>query len=968
MEAAMSRACPLHGARRTAPRPSASLPPVVALLLLVSALVLSVAPARAAFDQIGGDDVRVATFTAMPADQHSLDITTTGDAYLAAADTVAGVPLIRVYVSRDHGTVWTLWGTLTGAGLTGGPPGSATRPCLHIAEGTENLVFVAFEATSGSSSESAIRVAVAPLAGTLASFITVTALASTGVDFHRPSLTSDARTSDPYTLHLVAEGDDGNGTDVWYTRSTDFDATWEAGYRIASAALLGVAYRTPQVRYGLGGVVHAVWQNWSLFGDEGIRYRRALNGGATAADWQTPVDITATSDGYDDSAPSVAASNVGAQVLVTYQRGTVGDGVSPFVHGSSDAGATWPAGSRMVLTGLEYPGLYALPGGGFVCLAQSPAELLGVKESSESVPLGFTALQTPLDRAYDDGVTHGPGLAMACDPTEGGRMAVVWSRLGATADAPDTLFFDAESRADPGYLLFEPGMPVMLPTEPSSHPGICELDGDDSGEIVWGDSLGYIRAYNHDGSVVPGWPQRVSNGPLPSPVAVGDLDGDDRMEVVVGDMQGNVHAYHNDGTPLDHFPRSVGVTTTARVSIGSVVTGSARQIVVTFLNYVGVMMPNGAWATGWPVTKSFPTSGIAAIGDVDADGANEVVTLCGPMMTVNERNGTLSASRSIAASGRTFLRAPALADLDRDGYLEIAASTNDGSLYVMNHVGADLTALWPWTGVALEAASQPTLSQFMLEGTLDVLTMVRTATGNEVRVFTANGNPIYPWPQSAGAAHAPNPIVTDRWSSIYSVFGESDGMPMGWWNISTHVDGMPKQVPGRVDLAPASGMLDGSSSHMNLVYLTNSPPSLCVMDIGFYQDHFTVAPDGWWPQYGYNHERQSCLACGVDAVTSVDTGAPIAAVRLEAPRPNPSRGALTLRWALPRPAPVRLELFDASGRRVRRLLKVEQSAGVHELTWDGRLDGGVTAPAGVYFAHLSVAGERPLDARIVRMP
>lgn len=958
----MSRARPLPGARNAASRWCVAMPAFAALLFLLSSTPLTPV-ARAGFDQLGGDDVRAATLSAMPAEQHSLDIATTGDAFLAVADTVASVPLIRVYVSRDHGTVWSLWGTIGGAA---GAPTSAIRPSLQVCEGTEDRVFVAFEYAAGTPAVSVIAVASAPLAAGTATFTITTALATSGVDYHRPSLSSDSRTADPYTLHLVAEGDDGDGADIWYTRSTDFAATWETGYRIATASLWGVAYRTPQVRHGHGDVVHTVWQS-SRVSERGIGYRRALHGGATPDDWQAAVDITTTMDDFDDSAPSVAASSQSGNVLVTYQRGSVGDGVDPYVHASADAGATWPTGSRVALAAAEYPGVYALPGGGFVCLSQSPAEVYGLSKSTEATPLAFTTPEGPLDRGYADGIAYGPGIAMACDQSKGGRMAVAWSRLSATLGAPDTLMFDAEWRDDAGWAVFEPGMPVMLPSEPCSHPAICELDGDDEGEIVWGDSVGYIRAYNHDGTVVTGWPRQVSTGPLPSPVAVGDLDGDGRMEVVVGDMIGNVHAYHHDGTPLAGFPRPLGVATTARVSIGSVVHGSVRQIVVTYSNHVGVLMPNGAWAYGWPVTKAYPTTGIAAIGDVDGDGFDDVVTLCGPMMTVNEWDGTLRAYRNILGTGRSFTRAPALADLDLDGDLEIAASTDDGSLYVMDRNGADFGLLWPHTGIGLEAASQPTISQFMLDGQPDVLTMVRTATGNEIHAYTAEGYAIVDYPLAAGPAHAPNPVITDRWSSVYSVFGETDGVPMGWWNITRPIYGMPKQVPGRVDLAPASGMIAGTSEFM-LVYLTNAPPALCVFGLGSYQDHFTVDGLGWWPQYGYNHERQSCLACGVDAITAVDTGAPVVAVHLEAPRPNPTRGALTLRWALPRPAPVRLELFDAGGRRVRRLLDSEQGAGLHELTWDGLLEGGATAPAGVYFARLSVAGERAVHARIVRMP
>jgi hypothetical protein len=51
---------------------------------------------------------------------------------------------------------------------------------------------------------------------------------------------------------------------------------------------------------------------------------------------------------------------------------------------------------------------------------------------------------------------------------------------------------------------------------------------------------------------------------------------------------------------------------------------------------------------------------------------------------------------------------------------------------------------------------------------------------------------------------------------------------------------------------------------------------------------------------------------------------------LEAPFPNPTRGATTLRYALPQAELVRITLYDALGRRVRTLVDQEQE-GRHEL-------------------------------------
>jgi hypothetical protein len=82
-----------------------------------------------------------------------------------------------------------------------------------------------------------------------------------------------------------------------------------------------------------------------------------------------------------------------------------------------------------------------------------------------------------------------------------------------------------------------------------------------------------------------------------------------------------------------------------------------------------------------------------------------------------------------------------------------------------------------------------------------------------------------------------------------------------------------------------------------------------------------------------------------------------APVRLELapPAPDPVRGPARFAFALPVAGAVRLELFDLQGRRVVTLVEAVLPAGRHACGWDGRDDGGRSAPAGVYLARLSGA-------------
>ncbi len=80
---------------------------------------------------------------------------------------------------------------------------------------------------------------------------------------------------------------------------------------------------------------------------------------------------------------------------------------------------------------------------------------------------------------------------------------------------------------------------------------------------------------------------------------------------------------------------------------------------------------------------------------------------------------------------------------------------------------------------------------------------------------------------------------------------------------------------------------------------------------------------------------------------------------LETPRPNPFRERAEIRFYLPEPGEVAVEIFDVSGRRVREVYRGAASAGSRSVFWDRRSDAGAVAAPGMYWIRLSTpSGER----------
>ncbi len=93
--------------------------------------------------------------------------------------------------------------------------------------------------------------------------------------------------------------------------------------------------------------------------------------------------------------------------------------------------------------------------------------------------------------------------------------------------------------------------------------------------------------------------------------------------------------------------------------------------------------------------------------------------------------------------------------------------------------------------------------------------------------------------------------------------------------------------------------------------------------------------------------------CNSNTILAADPDVPsLDGLRLMGASSNPLRGAGTVRFSLGEPGPVRLDVVDVRGRRVRTLLDSAQPAGAGEVAIDTR-----GLAAGMYFLALHAAGE-----------
>jgi hypothetical protein len=235
---------------------------------------------------------------------------------------------------------------------------------------------------------------------------------------------------------------------------------------------------------------------------------------------------------------------------------------------------------------------------------------------------------------------------------------------------------------------------------------LANVNGGGTDEIFVEEEDFSLHGYSASGTVLPGWPvMQVNAGQERHTPAVADVDGDGDLEILsAGDSGTYLLGYHHDGTTVDGFP----------------------------------------WTIVLGYTDTFPV-----VGDVDGDGALEVLTVrrspTSPFPAQVEIRSTHGAiERVLTASHSVFYgTAPALADLDNDGFPEIVLQTN-GALDVWKGDGTPFPG-WPqvWSATQWLGDSAPVVGDVTGDGLPDILITSQFAGGSmngEVRLYDRNGN------------------------------------------------------------------------------------------------------------------------------------------------------------------------------------------------------------------------------------
>ena len=319
-----------------------------------------------------------------------------------------------------------------------------------------------------------------------------------------------------------------------------------------------------------------------------------------------------------------------------------------------------------------------------------------------------------------------------------------------------------------------PNYPVQLVGAPPGTPAIGDLDGDGDVEIVQG-TWNYLYVFNADGTSVPGWPKAMY---ITQAAALSDLDNNGDLEIIVPSSM-TMKVYNHDGSLFPTSPMT-GTNDLTAPAVGDLDGDGDMEILAgsfkasgSASDHVYAWHHDGTAVTGFPTDTAGSVKAAPALADLDRDGQMEVVADCWnksgtDFLYVWDSAGNDMPGWPINAA-YIRLSSPSVADLDLDGELEIVVggwSTNPygEKVYAYHH---DATAV---SGFPVVLSNSPsgnvncTLTTGDIDGDGHVEIVIK-ATNNNFALnhdgSVAAGFPVFLDDESHSGTTSPTPALGD---------------------------------------------------------------------------------------------------------------------------------------------------------------------------------------------------------------
>jgi hypothetical protein len=230
------------------------------------------------------------------------------------------------------------------------------------------------------------------------------------------------------------------------------------------------------------------------------------------------------------------------------------------------------------------------------------------------------------------------------------------------------------------------------------------LPSDATPEIVFGTESNRVYVLRADATVATGWPRILPDRVNAAP-SLGDIDADGAFEIAVPCRDGKLYVFRTDGTDETGWPRSLPNTwnaLTPSVALHDFDGDGKLELVAgstggsTGEGKLYVFDWQGNTRSGWPVDVHSASEASPIIGDLNGDGAPEIIY-----------GGEAGVLHGFRADGAVFpgfpikvgaeIRAtPTLTDADGDGRTDLLLSGWDQQTYLWTFSGLYVRRNVPW--------------------------------------------------------------------------------------------------------------------------------------------------------------------------------------------------------------------------------------------------------------------------------